>query len=66
MGVVAAVWVPAGPGPEDGSVSGIGTGVAGPGGVPGYGVGAGAGDGLVPGGENGSPLGWSLVLYKEP
>lgn len=45
---------------------GRGTGAAGPGDEPGYGVDAGAGGVLVPGGENGSPLGWSLVLYKNP
>lgn len=66
MGVVAAAWVRAGPGPEGGSVCGRGTGAAGPGDEPGYGVDAGAGGVLVPGGENGSPLGWSLVLYKNP
>lgn len=64
-GVVAAAGAEAesDPGGGGGSVGGSGA-AAGPEAEPGSGVSAGAGDGLV--GGKGSPLGWSLVLYKGP
>lgn len=65
-GVVAAAWADAEPGPGGAGGSAGGSGAAGPGGEDGSGVSAGPGGGLVPGGGRGSPLGWSLVLYKEP
>lgn len=69
-GEVAAAWPEAEPGPGGGGGSAGGSGAAGHEAEPGSGVsagaGAGAGGGLVPGGERGSPLGWSLVLYKKP
>lgn len=65
-GAVAAAWAEAELGPDDGGGFAGESGVAGPGGEPGSGVSAGPGGGLVPGCERGSPLGWPLVLYKEP
>lgn len=65
-GVVAAAWAEAEPGPGCGRGFEGGSGAAGPGAEPGSVVDAGDGDGLVPGGEKGSPLGWSLVLYMQP
>ncbi len=71
-GEVAAAWPEAEPGPGGGGGSAGGSGAAGHEAEPGSGVSAGAGavagagGGLVPGGERGSPLGWSLVLYKKP
>lgn len=62
---VANAWAEAEaePGPGGGDGSGGGSDAAGPGAEPGSVEGAGAGGGLVLG-EKGSPLGWSLVLYK--
>lgn len=65
-GVVAAAWAEAEPGPDGGGGSAGGSGAAGHGDEAGSGVSAGPGGGLVPEGERGSPLGWSLVLHKEP
>lgn len=63
---VAAAWPGAEPAPEGGGGFAGGSGAGGPGAEPGSGVGAGTAGGLVLGGEKASPLGWSLVLYKEP
>lgn len=65
-GAVAGACAEAEPGPVGGGGSVEGSGAAEPVAEPGSGVGAGAGGGFVPGGEKGSPLGWSLALYKEP
>lgn len=65
-GAVAAACAVAEPGPGDGVGSAGGSGAAGPVDEPGFGVGAVDGGGLVPWSERGSPLGWSLVLCKNP
>lgn len=52
--------------PVGGGGSAGGSGAVGPVSEPDFGINAVAGGGLVPAGGKGSPLGWSLALYKNP